>query len=1073
VIYNNSTAVQSTVNHTLDSIVDTHNNNNNCTGSVSVYSLSASSSHRAQGKPVIIYSRHELIKIRNNSVRSIINITDRQKIQELGIKKKRGKRGNGIRIKKRRPKDRNSGVHTELLRTLKKVPLDQKHTHEKCMAIAVVNTRSIRNKADQFLHHCHNTHIDICGVTESWLTDNDDPIISSLTSDCYRFLHANRQNKRGGGVGLLVSTAIETTLNGSENKNSFEYAEWIVKNKQFTIMIAVIYRPPSLSFSLFIDEFSDYLSACLSAKNNIVIMGDFNIKVNAPEDTDTIKFMELLNSFDLKQHVKCPTHVSGNTLDLIITKAEMSFSISEPTESWYISDHCFVDANLGLKKPVHQIKEVTFRKIRNIDQSSFTDDLTSIVNDLSEIENIEVLTDEYNKRLAKCLDKHAPLKTKQITVRKKLPWYSQDILNTKKKKRRAEKKWRSNRNSDTWSVYKGLSVALHNNIVAAKWNYLNGEIIQNAKNPKKLYTTMFHMLGKKKENPLPEMDNKIELCESFADYFLNKIQLIRDELENEDIYITTEEAECTLDSFTEVSEELVQKVMSSMKATCCVTDPCPTSLIKQHGKTMIPLITRLVNLTFLTGNFPLAWKNAIVTPLIKKIGMSVEMKSYRPVNNLPFVSKVAEKCMLHQLNGYMDSQSLLPDYLSAYRSHRSTETVLIRLHNDVLMTMEKQEVMALAAIDLSAAFDTVDHQTLLNVLHKRLGVADKALKWIENYLRPRSFQVQVNGTLSSKRELNFSVPQGSCAGPVLYNIYVSTLEQDIKHYCMGLIGYADDQLTYRAFKAGSQASEIKTVSELEKCLADINSWMSKNRLKMNPGKTEFILFGSRQQLKKCETSSIEVCGVDVKRSSCIKFLGAWLDEELNMKRHISEVTRRCNNTLHNILQIKKYLTKDALSQLVLSLVISKLDYVNALFVGLPDSAKRPLKNTQHFAAKILTGRSKMGSNSKALNELHWLPLDFRVQYKIITTVYKCLKGDAPDYLSNLIQHKVSKRVTRSAARHDLFVPTVKYKTFAGRAFSVQGPEMWNTLPVELQKCSDYDIFKKEVKTFLFKKAFSL
>ena len=250
--------------------------------------------------------------------------------------------------------------------------------------------------------------------------------------------------------------------------------------------------------------------------------------------------------------------------------------------------------------------------------------------------------------------------------------------------------------------------------------------------------------------------------------------------------------------------------------------------------------------------------------------------------------------------------------------------------------------------------------------------------------------------------------------------------------------------------------------------------MAENRLRMNPEKSEFILFGSRQQLKKCSTQSFSACNKVVERTPYIKFVGAWLGEELNMKKHIVEITSTCNYTLHNILRIKKYLTMDAMTQLVMSLVMSKLDYVNSLFAALPETSLKPLQATQNFAAKVLTNRSKYQSNTEALMELHWLPVEFRVKYKLLTIVYKCLHGDAPDYLSSLLQLKVSEKVTRSASKLDLALPTgIKRKTFAGRSFTAKGPELWNKLPVSLQKCDSYKSFKKELKTKLFRDAFKL
>ena len=171
---------------------------------------------------------------------------------------------------------------------------------------------------------------------------------------------------------------------------------------------------------------------------------------------------------------------------------------------------------------------------------------------------------------------------------------------------------------------------------------------------------------------------------------------------------------------------------------------------------------------------------AIVQLLLKKVGLQLIMSNFRPVSNLSFISKIIEKCMLLQLSHHCDNYSLQPDYQSAYREHYSCETAILKLSNDILWAMEKQHVTwPRVALDLSAAFDTVDHPTLLSVLKHKFSIEDKALQWFDQYLRPRSFKVTINGNYSSDKDLSVSVPQGSCAGANIFNLYCSPLHEVI------------------------------------------------------------------------------------------------------------------------------------------------------------------------------------------------------------------------------------------------------------------------------------------------------
>ena len=195
--------------------------------------------------------------------------------------------------------------------------------------------------------------------------------------------------------------------------------------------------------------------------------------------------------------------------------------------------------------------------------------------------------------------------------------------------------------------------------------------------------------------------------------------------------------------------------------------------------------------------------------------------------------------MLLQLSQHCENYDLQPDYQSAYREHYSCETAILKVSNDILWAMECQSITLLIALDLSAAFDTVDHDILLSILRNKYGIHGKALKWFNEYLRPCSFKVAVKETYSKERNLEVSVPQGSCAGASIFNLYCSPL-QDIVPQDLQLSGFADDHSIRRSFMTNSRQEECDTKAKLEGCLLNINKWMDEAWLKMNPAKTEFI-----------------------------------------------------------------------------------------------------------------------------------------------------------------------------------------------------------------------------------------
>ena len=242
--------------------------------------------------------------------------------------------------------------------------------------------------------------------------------------------------------------------------------------------------------------------------------------------------------------------------------------------------------------------------------------------------------------------------------------------------------------------------------------------------------------------------------------------------------------------------------------------------------------------------------------------------------------------------------------------------------------------MSLTVLDLSTAFDTVDHSILTSTLNNKFGIDDMALKWFNSYLQPRSFKVAVNGKYSEEKQLTYSAPQGSCSGPYLFNLYCSTLN-DIVPSDLHLSGFADDHSVRKEFRANDRNAELQTKKEIKECMVNVRSWMDQVRLKMNSAKTEFIYFGSRIQFSKCVVTHLIVNGKMVERATVIKYLGAWLDVQLSFKQH---TTKKCQTAIINYLHIRNLchlLTNSACETLLLCLCISHLDYANGLLYGLP------------------------------------------------------------------------------------------------------------------------------------------
>ena len=248
--------------------------------------------------------------------------------------------------------------------------------------------------------------------------------------------------------------------------------------------------------------------------------------------------------------------------------------------------------------------------------------------------------------------------------------------------------------------------------------------------------------------------------------------------------------------------------------------------------------------------------------------------------------------------------------------------------------------------------------------------------------------------------------------------------------------------------------------------------MASNRLKMNPTKTEVTIFASNHTSKNINTTSIQVANESVPISDHLKYLGVWFDTQLTMDKHISA---KCNSAIlniRNIASIRRYINLDTAKLLATSLVLTHLDYSNSILSGLPHKSIARMQRLQNWAAKVVLLRDKYSSSENALIQLHWLPVKERIDYKILTIIFKCLNKMAPQYLSAKIKVKTYTRNTRASSNGiTLEVPFVRKSTFAARAFSVYGPTLWNTLPPKIQEMNNYDSFKRCLKTELFNRAF--
>uniref|UniRef100_R4GDH7 Reverse transcriptase domain-containing protein n=1 Tax=Anolis carolinensis TaxID=28377 RepID=R4GDH7_ANOCA len=348
------------------------------------------------------------------------------------------------------------------------------------------------------------------------------------------------------------------------------------------------------------------------------------------------------------------------------------------------------------------------------------------------------------------------------------------------------------------------------------------------------------------------------------------------------------------------------------------------------------------------------------------------------------------------------------------------------------------------------------------------GVRGIPLKWVSSFLQNRGQRVVREGMVSEWSLLTFGVPQGAILSPLLFNIYMRPLARLVRSFGLECHQYADDtQLILRM-----EGRPDSVPDSFHQCLEAVTGWLRASRLRVNPAKTEILWLG-RPGGREIQLPTLD--GETLRLSSSVKSLGVLLDPLLTMEAQVSAVSRSAFFHLCQARQLAPYLSRNDLATVIQAMVISRLDYCNALYIGLPLSVIQKLKLVQNAAAHLLAGVPARWRITPILQQLHWLPIEYRITFKILVLTFKALHGLGPAYLRARLSPYQPQRLLRSEGQNLLEVPNIRtYHLFSTRqrAFSIVAPQLWNALPVETRTIRDLLAFRKACKTFLFRQAFN-
>jgi len=959
--------------------------------------------------------------------------------------------------------------------------------------VGSLNCRSAVSKTALIHDLICDYRLDVLLLSETWFTtDTPQSMLLDVAPPGYAALHVVRQTgagrpTRGGGLAALFNESLPVRVHPLASKiqsSTFELQLLRVSAAPSPFTVVHVYRPQWLSsVSSFVDELADIIAVLSSeCTDNIIVCGD----MNCPGETETSvdsDLSECFASLGLDQLVKEPTRCLpgvSNLLDVFATSDTTLVDNVSVTSADYLSDHCMITADVEVRAPKPVIT-YTSRNIRAVDAAKFEDDLRNSVLFTRPAGTVDGYVDQLNDVLLQLLDNAAPARTRRRRPQKRITrWLSVDAVDAKRTRRRLERRWRTTGDESDRLQYRRSCRRANQLINESRTCHYRQRFQDAGCDHKKRWRIVGELLHSHDSDKTRTDTENRALCDTFSAYFIDKIVKLRDNVSD-----TLRSLQSTLPSYLSfppyhgpvidrlppVTTEEVRKVLNSCPHKSSAMDTVPTSLLVRCQSTFSEIITNLANLSFTTGVFPAKFKQASVTPLIKGHSLDKSVPAnYRPISNLNFISKVLERLFLARFQAHIVASPNFNYYQSAYRSGCSTESALQLLLDRIFSDSDDGRPTLLVSLDLSAAFDMIDHTILLKRLGCSFGVTGTVHSWVHSYLQGRTQSVRIGTHSSAVTPCSIGVPQGSVLGPLLFSIYTSPISTIADSHQVSQQQYADDTQLYIALSP----SDLSNITNLQSCLASLHVWFCENGMALNPIKSDAILFGTPQRLKAlAAVSSVTVAGTDISIADSLKILGVTLDANLTFALQSKNISRSCFYHIRAFRHVRPSLDDATAVSVALSLVSTRLDYANSTLYGCPKKHIARLQRAQNALARVVLQQRfhyPTVASLDLLKQLHWLPIEWRIKFKIALLTYKALHTGSPPYLSDLLHRHTPVRSTRSASSQLLQVPRHSL-LFGSRAFRISAPKVWNSLPHNIRESNTSSTFRRNLKTHFFSSAF--
>ena len=945
-----------------------------------------------------------------------------------------------------------------------------------------INCRSLKknfNSFSTFINGFLNPLLAI-GVTETWLNESHDDIYSLHG---YNFISKPRINKSGGGVGLYVNNQIDFIIKQelclTESYIECLFVEIVQADKR-NILIGCIYRPPNTDLGLFNNYISSVLSVIDKGNNKLAfILGDFNLdllkfNVHAP----TGEFINTMMSHSYFPLITYPTRISDSSATLIdnIFVNTNKFPCKSAIIYNDISDHLPVVAHVEVNFKKNFKLPTTFVKrcINNESLALFNLHLQhngvwdEVYQSLHNSSDPSAAYDCFFKIYNNVFNIYFPQRelklSHKMTPRKE--WITKGLMKSCIRKSNLYKKYckfKTNDNKIRYVKYRNkLKVLLHKSerdFYAAKFHMLSGKI-------RETWKLLGSILKGGKHDDICNIflingnlvNDKNVIVDKFNEYFVSLGSNLASLIPATSTTFSSFLKEPNLRSFslylTDAHEvtELASKFPNKSSAGY---DGIPLNILKSSIRFIAEPISQIINCSFSTGIFPDKLKIAKVCPIFKN-GEKNLLSNYRPISILPSFSKIFEKLVATRLLSFLDSSNLIAKCQYGFRKNYSSYMALLDVYDKISSALDAGELPIGVFIDLSKAFDTLNHSILIAKL-EYYGVRGIALQWFTHYLQSRQQYVFYNNATSTLRSIDCGVPQGSILGPLLFILYINDIENcsDLFKFVL----FADDT---NLFYSSDNADHF--VEQVNYELCKLSTWFQANKLSLNVKKTNFILFGNRH-IRTSTPISLYIEGVPLEQVQFTKFLGVFLDRQLRWTEHFNYISLKISRGLGMINRVKFLVPKESLKTLYYTMIYPYLSYCCIVWGGACSVALHRLEILQNRAVRLITHSHYRLSTGPLFQHLKLLKLSDIHKMSVLLYMYKCKNSLLPVYSKQYCFVNVSRPYP---TRHFSYFAFCFCRTMVReKCIAILGPKLWDSLPLHLQESFTLCAFKRDIRCYFF------